>query len=98
MTTTATTHPVPMSAINQITVGDNGWHNVTEEYTAVYTGRPEFWTGLSAGDAVTVHRTTYFRPDGSVSAVSVYVSNGGAWLFVNDESDLRDLRPIGATR
>lgn len=96
MSTTAIDTRTPLSAINQWTVGDNGWHNVTEESTAIYVGRSEFYSGLQKGEEVRVHRTTYFRPDGSVSSVSVHASNGGAWLSINDESDLRAPEPTEA--
>lgn len=69
---------------------DNGWGNVTETTTGTYVGKSEFFTGLTPGATVNIHRTTYFTPEGDVSHVSYYADKGGAALSIHDPwSDLR---------
>jgi hypothetical protein len=82
---TATTRP--NWTITATHVNSNGWHNVTEETMGRYTGSSEFYSGLSTDCYVTIVRTTYFRPDGTVSHVAHCAHRGGASLAVN----VRDL-------
>jgi hypothetical protein len=68
----------------------NGHALVVEHTTALYTGRGEFYSGLRNGDEVSVSRSTYFRPDGTVSHESYAARSVGAWLAVA-AADLRFL-------
>ena len=68
----------------------NGWSVVTTTGRAVYTGRGEFYSGLTTGAPVTVQRTSYFRHDGTLMCTDIQVSTGGAWLALDGDTFLTE--------
>lgn len=81
---------VDIDTITGWQIHTNGWSVVTTTGRAVYTGRGEFYSGMTTGAPVTVQRTSYFRHDGTLMRTEIHVSAGGAWLGLNDDTFLNE--------